>query len=316
MAVQPDILFSACPHDCPSTCALEVERLDERSIGKVRGARDNSYTAGVICSKVARYAERIHHPDRLTTPLRRIGDQGCRDAFEPVSWDDALDITAESLLQAEQRHGPEAVWPYFYAGTMGLVMRDGINRLRHVKRYSGQHSTICVTLAWNGFVAGTGKLAGSDPREMARSDLVVIWGTNAAATQINVMTHALAARMVEAAIARAKELGVKQNVAVVDDGGNLKAFARMDGAPLLGIEGSQRKAYTALFGFGTADFYNAIKDNPALLVGLSHFEGVTVVGGGLPITIDGEVVGGIGVGGGTVEQDISCAEAGLRVLGE
>ena len=103
-------------------------------------------------------------------------------------------------------------------------------------------------------------------------------------------------------------------MAVVDDGGNLKAFARMDEAVLLGIEGSQRKAYTALFGFGTADFYNAIKDDPSLLVGLSHFSGATVVGGGLPITIDGEVIGGIGVGGGTVEQDIDCAKAGLKVL--
>ena len=130
------------------------------------------------------------------------------------------------------------------------------------------------------------------------------------------ITHALAAKMVQAAIARANELKIKQNIAVVDDGGNLKAFARMDGAPLLGIEGSQRKAYTALFGFGTADFYNAIKDNPSLLVGLSHFEGATVVGGGLPIIIDGEVVGGIGVGGGTVEQDISCAEAGVKAIGE
>ena len=194
MAVLPDVRYSACPHDCPSTCALEVERLDERTVGKVRGARDNTYTAGVICSKVARYAERIHHPERLTTPLRRVGAKGDRDAFEPVSWDDALGIVAESLLAAERRYGSETVWPYFYAGTMGLVMRDGINRLRHVKRYSGQHSTICVTLAWNGFIAGTGKLAGSDPREMARSDLVVIWGTNAAATQINVMTHALEAR--------------------------------------------------------------------------------------------------------------------------
>ena len=194
MAAYPDIRYSACPHDCPSTCALEVERLDERTIGKVRGAGENSYTAGVICSKVARYAERIHHPERLTTPLRRIGEKGDRDAFRPISWDDALDIVAESLLAAESRYGPETVWPYYYAGTMGLVMRDGINRLRHVKRYSGQHSTICVTLAWNGFIAGTGKLAGSDPREMAKSDLVVIWGTNAAATQINVMTHALEAR--------------------------------------------------------------------------------------------------------------------------
>ena len=130
------------------------------------------------------------------------------------------------------------------------------------------------------------------------------------------VTYELAAKMVEAAVARAKELGCKQNVAVVDEGGNLKAFGRMDGAPLLGIEGCQRKAYTALFGFGTADFYNAIKGDQSLVVGLSHFSRATVVGGGLPITVDGEVIGGIGVGGGTVEQDIGCAQAGLKVLSE
>lgn len=184
---------SACPHDCPSTCALEVEKLDEHTIGRVRGAAENSYTAGVICSKVTRYAERIHHPERLLTPLKRRGAKGSGE-FTPIAWDDALDEVAEAFLQAEQRHGPEAVWPYFYAGTMGLVMRDGINRLRHAKRYSGQHSTICTTLAWNGWMAGTGRLSGADPREMAQADVVVIWGTNAAATQINVMHHALAAR--------------------------------------------------------------------------------------------------------------------------
>ena len=184
---------SACPHDCPSTCALEVEKLDEHTIGRVRGARANSYTAGVICSKVARYAERIHHPARLTTPLKRRGAKGSGE-FMAISWDDALDEVAAAFLAAEQHHGAEAVWPYFYAGTMGLVMRDGINRLRHAKRYSGQHSTICTTLAWNGYTAGTGRLAGVDPREMADADVIVIWGTNAAATQINVMSHALAAR--------------------------------------------------------------------------------------------------------------------------
>src|ERR1700752_68913 len=77
---------------------------------------------------------------------------------------------------------------------MGLIMRDGINRLRHVKKYSGFHSTICVNPAWTGFIAGTGKLAGPDPREMARSDLVVIWGTNPVNTQVNVMTHATRAK--------------------------------------------------------------------------------------------------------------------------
>lgn len=193
MRKRPATHFSVCPHDCPSACALEVEKLDEYHIGRVRGASDNTYTAGVICSKVARYAERIHHPNRLTQPLRRKGPKGTRE-FEAIGWDDALDEVAEALSKAEQRDGTEAVWPYYYAGTMGLVMRDGINRLRNAKRYSGQYSTICVTLAWNGFIAGTGRLAGVDPREMARSDLVVIWGTNAASTQVNVMTHALKAR--------------------------------------------------------------------------------------------------------------------------
>ena len=144
---------SACPHDCPSTCALDVELLDENRIGRVRGAKDNSYTAGVICAKVARYAERIHHPDRLMTPLRRKGGKGGRD-FEPISWDDALDITAQKMLEAEERYGAEAVWPYYYAGTMGLVMRDGINRLRHAKKYSNMFSTICVSLAQTGFKIG------------------------------------------------------------------------------------------------------------------------------------------------------------------
>src|ERR1700730_9622703 len=189
----PSIGFSAGPHDCPSTCALEVEVLDQHTIGRVRGAEDNAYTAGVICAKVARYAERVHHPDRLKHPLRRTGAKGSGQ-FAPISWDDALDIVAEQFMRAEEAHGSEAVWPYLYAGTMGYVMRDGIHRLRHAKKYSGFFSTICVNPAWTGFIAGTGKLAGADPREMAKSDLVVIWGTNAVNTQVNVMTHATRAR--------------------------------------------------------------------------------------------------------------------------
>ncbi|MEP9376104.1 molybdopterin oxidoreductase family protein [Aquabacter sp. CN5-332] len=198
------IRASVCPHDCPSTCALEVEVLEDGRIGRVRGAADNSYTAGVICAKVARYAERAHHPDRLTTPLKRTGPKGSGQ-FTPISWDEALDRIAEALLAAERAHGPEAVWPYVYAGTMGLVMRDGINRLTHAKRYSRFFSTICVNPAWSGYMAGTGRLAGADPREMGRSDLVVIWGTNAVSTQVNVMTHAIKAR---------KERGAR--IAVVD----------------------------------------------------------------------------------------------------
>jgi anaerobic selenocysteine-containing dehydrogenase len=184
---------SACPHDCPSTCALEVEVFDGRAIGRVYGAADNSYTAGVICAKVARYAERVHHKDRLLHPLLRTGPKGSGQ-FRRISWDEAMERTAEAFLEAERRHGSEAVWPYYYAGTMGLVMRDGINRLRHAKRYSGQYSTICTALAWAGFLAGAGRMTGVDPREIQKSDCVVLWGTNAVVTQVNVMTHAMRAR--------------------------------------------------------------------------------------------------------------------------
>lgn len=195
---------TACPHDCPSTCALEVEIGDDGRLGRVRGANDHSYTSGVICAKVARYAERLYHPDRLMHPLRRTGAKGAGQ-WQQISWDDALDEIAEAFVKAEARDGSEAIWPYFYAGTMGWVQRDSIERLRHAKRYSGFFSSICTNPAWTGFTMATGTLRGPDPREMGRTDCVVIWGTNAVSTQVNVMTHAIRSR---------KERGAK--IVVVD----------------------------------------------------------------------------------------------------
>ncbi|HEY8596209.1 MAG TPA: molybdopterin-dependent oxidoreductase [Devosiaceae bacterium] len=191
--VPSHIARSVCPHDCPSTCALDVEVLDPHTIGRVHGAKDDPYTAGVICEKVARYAERIHHPNRVLHPLRRIGKKG-DGQWQRISWDEALDEIAERFVEAERRHGPETVWPYYYAGTMGHVQRDSINRLRHAKGYSGQYTTICSMISWGGYVAGTGLLGGVNPEEMAQSDCVVIWGTNPVHTQVNVMTHAMRAR--------------------------------------------------------------------------------------------------------------------------
>ena len=184
---------SVCPHDCPSTCALSVEVLDGNRIGAVRGAQDNTYTAGVICAKVSRYAERIHHPDRLTQPLLRVGPKGGTQ-FRPISWNEALDRIAERFAADTARHGSESVWPFFFAGTMGLVQRDGINRLRNVMRYSRQKMTICTSLPELGWQAGVGASRGVDPREMAKSDLIVVWGGNPVSTQVNVMTHVARAR--------------------------------------------------------------------------------------------------------------------------
>jgi anaerobic selenocysteine-containing dehydrogenase len=202
--VRIDIRHSTCPHDCPSACALDVEVIDNTSIGRLRGSKQQTYTAGVICAKVARYAERIHHPDRLIFPMFRVGEKGS-GKFARISWDDALGEIAHRFNAAEREFGAQSIWPYYYAGTMGLVMRDGLNRLAHVKKYSRFYSTICSTIARVGFAAGTGKVAGVDPREMGVSDLVVIWGTNPVNTQVNVMTHAMRAR---------KERGAK--IAAVD----------------------------------------------------------------------------------------------------
>jgi uncharacterized protein GlcG (DUF336 family) len=114
----------------------------------------------------------------------------------------------------------------------------------------------------------------------------------------------LAQKMVEEAVAKASELGVTENVAVLDDGGNLKAFSRMDGAPILCIEMALNKAYTALFGVSTQDFFNFIRNDPSLLAGIPTLRRVAAWGGGFPIKVNGEIVGAIGLSGApTVKND-------------
>jgi anaerobic selenocysteine-containing dehydrogenase len=185
--------LSACPHDCPSGCSLEVSVEDDARIARVTGAKGQSYTSGVICAKVARYAERVHHPDRLLHPLRRVGAKG-EGRFERITWDDALDIMAAAFTRAADWHGKASVWPYHSGGTMGLIQRYGMEGFRNALGYSRQHSSICMTPAEAGWRAGVGALRGADPREMADADLIVVWGGNPVSTQVNAMTHIAAAR--------------------------------------------------------------------------------------------------------------------------
>ena len=125
----------------------------------------------------------------------------------------------------------------------------------------------------------------------------------------------LAQKMVDAALAKAKELGVTENVAIVDDGGNLKAFGRMDGAPILSIQMAQNKAYTALFGVSTQEFFNFIQGDPSLLAGIPTLSRVAAWGGGFPIKVNGEVVGAIGLSGApAVQNDVDCAKAALALV--
>jgi uncharacterized protein GlcG (DUF336 family) len=125
----------------------------------------------------------------------------------------------------------------------------------------------------------------------------------------------LAQKMVDKAVAKARELGVSENVAILDDGGNLKAISRMDGAPIPTIEMAQNKAYTALLGVSTQDFFNFIPGDPSLLAGIPTLSRVAAWGGGFPMKVDGELVGAIGVSGApTVQNDVDCARAALALV--
>ena len=125
----------------------------------------------------------------------------------------------------------------------------------------------------------------------------------------------LAQKMVDEAVAKAREIGVSENVAILDEGGNLKAFYRMDGASILSIEMAQNKAYTALFGVSTQDFFNFIQGDPSLLAGIPTLARVAAWGGGFPIKVDGEIVGAIGLSGApTVRDDVDCASAALALV--
>ena len=160
---------SVCPHDCPSVCALDVEVIGgvaDRARARRAGP---ALHAGVVCAKVARYAERIHHPDRLTQPLRRVGPKGSGQFVADLAGTRRSTASPRRFSKAEREHGAESVWPYFYAGTMGLVMRDGIERLTHVKRYSRFFGNICVGIAWPGYIAGNGADVGRQLRRRSRS---------------------------------------------------------------------------------------------------------------------------------------------------
>jgi uncharacterized protein GlcG (DUF336 family) len=126
----------------------------------------------------------------------------------------------------------------------------------------------------------------------------------------------LARRMITSAEEKAREMGVAMNIAVVDESGVLKAFSRMDGAALLSVQIAQDKAYTAVgFGMPTHGWFDFIKDDPPLAAGApSGIDRLVIFGGGYPITVDGAVVGAIGVSGGHYSQDQEVAEAGLAVL--
>ncbi|MCA0211751.1 MAG: molybdopterin oxidoreductase family protein [Proteobacteria bacterium] len=176
-------VLGACPHDCPDTCSL-VTTVEDGVAVKVQGNPAHSHTGGVLCTKVSRYAERTYHPERVLQPLRRAGPKGS-GRFEPVSWDEALADIAARLGAIAQRN-PEAIVPYSYAGTMGLVQSESIAaRFFHRLGASLLDRTICAAAGGEGLTQTLGGKVGMKVQFFAEARLILIWGSNSIASNLH-----------------------------------------------------------------------------------------------------------------------------------
>ena len=183
---------SVCPYDCPDTCGLLVEMEDSRAV-RVAGDPDHPITRSLLCPKMLNYERTVHSPRRLTTPLLRTGAKGSGE-FTRISWAEAVKLTCARWKGLIAEHGGETILPYSYAGTMGLVQRNAGHPFFHKLGASRLERTICSPAKDAGWRAAMGDTPAMDPAGMEESNLVILWGINAAATSIHAMRDAQAAR--------------------------------------------------------------------------------------------------------------------------
>jgi anaerobic selenocysteine-containing dehydrogenase len=179
------VIHAACPHDCPDTCAMLVEVEDGRAT-RVSGDPDHPPTQGFLCTKVTRYLERVYNPDRLLHPMRRTGAKG-EGRFECISWDEALDTIALRFREiADSGDGPEAILPYSYGGTMGIVNGGSMDRrFFHRLGASKLARTICSSAGGDAMNFTVGAKIGTDMENFHRARLIVLWGTNTLTSNIH-----------------------------------------------------------------------------------------------------------------------------------
>src|SRR5947208_2102710 len=184
------VFRAACPHDCPDTCALHVTVENGRAI-KVEGDPEHPTTNGVLCTKVARYLERTYSDARVLHPLQRVGKKG-DGKFRRISWDAALDIIAKRFTEiAASPEGPQAIVPYSYAGTMGLLQYGSMDRRFFYKLGASLlDRTICASAGKAGWGAVIGAGMGMDVEQYENSRLILIWGSNPVTSNLHFWSRA------------------------------------------------------------------------------------------------------------------------------
>lgn len=193
-----EVRHSVCALDCPDTCSLLINVDADTGRGsKLRGNPDHPVTQGFLCGKVARYLERNYHQDRILYPLRRKAGspKGPGAAFERITWDEALDTIAERLTAAAREHGPESILPYSYAGTMGVINANGMDRrFFHALGASRLDRTICSEAGSVGLMTSVGARYGTEPQDFRHSKLIIAWGANILGTNVHLWPFIVEAR--------------------------------------------------------------------------------------------------------------------------
>ncbi|HML31768.1 molybdopterin-dependent oxidoreductase [Sporomusa sphaeroides] len=180
-----EILRSVCPYDCPDTCGLLIYKEGE-TVVKVQGDPEHSFTRGTLCPKMAHYERTVYSKRRLLTPLLRSGPKGS-GAFTPVSWEEAIGLIADKWKGIIAQYGAEAILPYSYAGTMGLVQRNAGHPFFYSLGASRLERTICSPAKDYGWKAVMGQTIAPHPGELQASDLIILWGISALATDIHIV---------------------------------------------------------------------------------------------------------------------------------
>src|SRR5918997_2679156 len=188
------IVRSACPHDCPDTCAMHTTVEGGRAV-KVAGDPDHPFTRGFLCTKVANYEQRTHSPDRVRTCLKRTGAKGS-GRFQEISWTEDLDeIASRFKALAESSEGAETILPYSYCGTMGLVQSQSMDRrFFHRLGASQLDRTICASAGAAGYKATVGASIGTDPERFSQARLILLWGTNTLSANVHLWPQILEAK--------------------------------------------------------------------------------------------------------------------------
>jgi len=185
---------AACPHDCPDTCAMIVT-VENGKATKVAGAVDHPSTDGFLCTKVNRYLERTYSPQRVLFPMKRVGEKG-KGIFRRISWEEALDTIATEFTRiAESEDGPQAILPYSYAGTMGLIQGSSMDRrFFHRLGASQLDRTICASAGAAGYKATIGASVGTDPERFDEARLILLWGANPVTSNVHLWPKIVEAR--------------------------------------------------------------------------------------------------------------------------